>query len=121
MHCFTIDQNTLSKMSWGYPWDDLQSIGLETSGHQTIRKELLFGGHATLQSDGEPLTGQKCLIVSQGSLRNKEASPESKKLFKNRIKAALMTTLKGLDESFSGKFELHFAEGVLQQVDITVN
>lgn len=114
----TISRHMNPDVNRDFSWEDIQLIGLETAGFQASRKQLLFGGYASTQVSGKPFTGRKHLIINNGGLRNKEASKGSKRLFKKWIKPALMASLPWLDEEFNGKLELHYGEGVLQQLDI---
>jgi hypothetical protein len=102
----------------GNYWEALQFIGLETTGVPVMRRPLLFGGITSFQNGGNPFTGCKRLIVNQGGLRNKEAPPMVKRLFKEKVTPPLVENLTGLAKRFNGRLHLHFGEGVLQKVEI---
>lgn len=102
-------------------WTALQFVGLKTFGVPAVNKSLLFGGKYSFQYDGPPISGQINLSVGQGGLRNKNAPAKVKKLFKKEAMPALAELFPEVTSTFTGKLQLHFREGTLQEFTLTIN
>lgn len=83
-----------------------------------MNKRLLHGGKVSFQIEDRLSSDHFDLFIGQGGLRNKGATKEEKKIFRNDVSPILATKLKNLDPQFNGRIRLHYRNGLLDFFEV---